>query len=135
MPANTSPIFALTANHTGQTFVNADGTGKKTVFTAGSNGSLLESISAVSDDTALVNLDVWITLGGTDYAVGTRQVPIGGGNTVDTATVSLLDQTKHPWVRADGSIFLPSGALVKVSPRAAVTAAKTVTVVGHGSDF
>jgi hypothetical protein len=40
-----------------------------------------------------------------------------------------------PWLDADGELFLPSGYKLQVAPRAAITAAKTVTVVCFAGDY
>lgn len=136
MAANTTPIFGLTANIKAQTFVAADTTTKKDIFIAGSNGSLLRAGGAVSDDTALVNLDLWYHDGSTAWAIGTIQVAIGAGNTVNTAAINLLNTTNIKLLMApDGSLFMATGTKLQASVRATVTAAKTCTVVCAGVDY
>jgi hypothetical protein len=136
MAANTSPIFGLTPIATPVTIVPADTTGKKTLYTAGTNGGRLLSCSVASDDTAAVRVNIYLTVSGTDYSVGQVTVPIGAGTgTTDTASVNLLDATKLPFLQPDGSWLLPASAIVKVAANATVTAAKTVTFVPQALDY
>ena len=135
MPANTSPIFGLTANLSEATFVNADGTTPKVLWTPGANGGVLRRLNCRSDDTALINLDLQVHDGTTSYALGTAQVPIGAGSTAASASHQALDPEKQGWLTDDGEIFLPSGYTLRGNPQVAVTAAKTLSVVSVGVDY
>ncbi len=128
--ANTSPIFELTANNVGTQFTSADASNKKTVFTAGSNGSRVDSISLCSNDTAAINLAVYFTIGGTDYYQGNINVPIGSGYTTVVKVEGLLTIAAQL-----GYIFLPASAVMKVNCVATMTAAKTLDVVVQGGDY
>lgn len=127
--SNTSPIFEASANNVGTQFTSADTTAKKTVFTAGANGSRIDSISICTNDTAAVNLAVYFTIGGTDYYQGVINVPLGSGYTTvvkveGLQTIALL-----------GYIFLPASAVLKMNCVATMTAAKTTDVVVQGGDY
>lgn len=135
MPANTSPIFGLAANNKGVTFVNADSTTPKDLITAGSNGTKVTRIAAVSDDTAASNIKILIHDGSTAFWSGTVRIVTLSGTDGAAAAVNLLSQAMLPWLDADGSFFLPSGWKVQVAPLVAVTAAKTVTLIGFGVDY
>lgn len=135
MPANTSPIFGLTANLAEVTFVNADGTGTKDLISGAANGTKVQRIAVHSDDTAAVNLKVLIHDGTTAYDVGVVRVAIGSGSDGAIPAVNLLTLGMLPWLDADEEFFIPSGYKVQVAPLAAVTAAKTVTVVCFGVDY
>lgn len=135
MAANTQPIFILTAKVTGQTFVNGDGTSKKTLFTAGSNGSLITDVNIASDDTSARDVDLFINDGSTDFTFGTIPVAIGAGTTAASNAVNGFDATKVPGLAVDGSLFLPTGYFLKGAMKVAVTAAKTVTVLAIGGDY
>ena len=66
MAANTSPIFVVDVQTAAVTIVNADGTNKKTLVTANAtNGSRVLSVTATSDDTAVVDLDLFVKISGT----------------------------------------------------------------------
>lgn len=135
MPANTSPIFGLTANLAEVTFVNADSTTPKDLVSAGSNGSKITRIAAQSDDTAAVNMKLLIHDGSTGYWVGTVRIAIGSGSDGAIASVNLLNPAMLPWLDADGEFFIPSGYKVQVAPLVAVTSGKTVNIVCFGVDY
>lgn len=121
------------------TFVNADGTTPKTVFTAGSNDSDLKIMSLTSNDTASVNMQVFYKTGGTAYLMGTvRAVTLSGTDGAANA-IDLLNSTALPFLAVDdaGKRYIPvkTGDVIQVAPVAAVTAAKTVTIVALGYDY
>lgn len=74
MAANTSPIFPLNPKTSPVTIVNADSTTKKTLFTSGANGSKLDAVKVLSDDSATVTLSFYANKSGTDYLIGTVAV-------------------------------------------------------------
>lgn len=130
---NTDPLMGGAANLTEVTFVNADGTTAKPIFTASSDGSMLKSINVTSDDTSTVLMNIYIDDGTTEYLVGAVNVVTLSGTDGTNPSVELLDGAKVPGLA--GGIFIPSGYSINVAPNAAVTAAKTVTVVGIGVDY
>lgn len=137
MPANTKPIFPLTPKNFGATFVNADGTTAKTLVTAGANGSIIDFISVISDDTADRGLVLELYNGVTAYGLGDTKIVDGAGtNGVDKA-INALDVAYNPGLgnRDDRSIVLGSGWSLRARMTSAVTAAKTVTVTGSYGDY
>lgn len=130
MAANTSPIFPLTPKTSPVTIVNADGTTKKTLLTAGTNGTKLDAVKIVSDDTATVTLSFYLTKGGTDYLVGTVSVTAGTGVTPGTSPAEALE-----YVNDGYALALEAGVVLKVAASASVTSGKTVTIVAHAGDF
>lgn len=135
MAANTSPIFVLTPNCKGVTFVNADSTTAKDLFVAGANGSRLASVSATTTDTSANNVKLLLYDGSTAWWAGTVNVPTLSGTDGSTAAVNLLTLSMCPWLNSDGSIVLPTGWKLQVAPLAAVTSAKTLTLVALGADY
>lgn len=136
MAANTSPIFVLTINNKGQTWVNADGSGvTKDVFVAGANGSRLASVAATSSDTSDRDFSLYAYDGSTAFLIGTVTVAAGAGNAGTTAAINLLSLSLNPWLNSDGSIALPSGWKLQVKNLTAVTSGKTVTLVALGADY
>lgn len=131
MTANFKPVFELTPVNAGVTVVNADGTNKKTIYTAGANGGRVDGIIVCSDDTAAVNLAFYIDDGSADLYIGNVNVPIGSGYT----TVVKVDAMTT--LKPAGQSFIQLKATYKLECNAvaAVTAAKTVTVVAIGGDF
>ena len=135
MPANTAPIFALTAKVAAVTFINSDGTTAKTLLSAGTNGTKVLRIAVTSDDTAAVDMQLFIRISSVDYLVGTNDIPTLSGTDGSTDAVNLLDLAAMPWLDSDGEFFIPSGVDVKVAPLAAVTSAKTVTITAFAADY
>lgn len=135
MPANTSPIFGLTAKNTAVTIVAAGGTTKVDIFTAGTNGGKCTAINVCSDDTATVEMQVFYHNGTTAILLGTVDIPTLAGVDGVTPSKNLLDALLVPGLDQDGELFLPTGHKLQVAPKAAVTAAKTVSVVGLGYDY
>lgn len=135
MAVNTQPIFVKTANNAEATFVNADGTTPKDLIIAPTDGTKIFAINVTSDDTATVNMKVFLHDGSTAYLLGTVAVPTLAGTNGSAPAVNVLDPTAIPGLDADGELFLPAGYKIQVAPLAAVTAAKTVTVVGLGANY
>lgn len=137
---NTVP-FTQTLKHGSNTIVAADTTAAKTVFTAGSEGSVVKALQAVSDDTSARVLNVYVNTGAGDLYLGSVNVPtLSGTNGLSTApAVDLLSGTLMPGLPYDANgkrvLPLPAGALLKVSSQTTVTSAKTVTVTALAEDY
>ena len=131
MTANTSPIFELTPINAGVTIVNADSTNLKTIYTAGANGGRIDGILVCSNDTAAVNLAFYINDGAADLYIGNVNIPIGSGYT----TVVKVDALATLKPAYQSFVQLHAAYILKCNAVAAVTAAKTVTVVAIGGDF
>lgn len=133
-----APIFPGSINAGQQTFVNADGTTKKTLLTAGSSGTRVDTISATSDDTSTRVMQLWVTTGGVDYLLGEVSITLGAGSDGTTKAISVLNVTDLPWVRDEGGnkvIYLESGEVLKGMMKVAVTAAKTIYLRAQGADY
>ena len=137
MAANTKPIFPLTPKSFGITFVNADGTSYKDVFTAGSNGAILDLLNIASTDTSARDIFLAISDGVTTYEFGIIRVAITAGTDGVTPAANGLDIAfiKSLGNREDRSIVLQSGWKLRARPTVAVTAAKTVTITGSYGDY
>lgn len=135
MPANTLPIFPLVVKTSAVSFVNADGTTEKTLVTAGSNGTRIDSIAATSTDTATKILVLSVYDGATSYPIGEVTIPIGAGTDGSTLAVKVLSLASMPWLDSSGSIFLASTWSLRVAPKTAVTSAKVTNVVAFSGDY
>lgn len=138
--AKQTSLFLPTGYNTGSvTFTSADTTTLKTLFTAGANDSDIKAINAATDDSAAVNLKLYVTRGGTDYLLGTINIPINSGVTGTVVSVDILNDTSLPSLPLDsaGKRFLPlkTGDVVKCGCLATMTAAKTTTVSAFGQDY
>lgn len=136
MVANTDPIFqdVIVGDDEGQTFANGDGTTKKTIYTAGADGGLIDSIIVTSSSTAQEVLELYINNGTSDFLVGAVIIPTLAGTDGVVPAVNLLDSTQMPWLQAGGGVTLTALRLLKVAAKAAVTD-NTVTVVAKGGDY
>lgn len=131
MAANTDPIFGAVAHSGGAQFANADGTTKKTLFTAGTNGSRIDSISGCSNDTAVVEMGAYLNDGTTDHYWGNIHLAIGAGYT----TVAKADGITALTPTTLGYLDLPANWSIKVAPAGAVTTAKVVDIIAIGRDY
>lgn len=136
MAAN--PTLISNVRQFSQTFVNGDGTGLKAVVTPVSAGTRVKSLMAASDDTTARVLQLWLTISAVDYLLGEVTVPIGAGSDGSTPAVNLLNATNMPGLQYDGVnrfLDVANGSVLKIKTKVAVTAAKTVYILGEGGDF
>ncbi|MES2210951.1 MAG: hypothetical protein V4515_12335 [Chloroflexota bacterium] len=131
-----APIFIGTVKTASQTFVNADGTTVKTLYTAGASGGKVQFANATSDDTVARIIRLYVQRGGagSDFLLGSKTIAIGAG-TAAAASVNLLDAAQVPGILEDGTIILGPSDVLRGSMEVAVTAAKTITILTQGGDF
>lgn len=119
---------------------NADTNGVA-VYTAGSYGGRIESLLISSNDTAAVNVYVYILNGTTVKPLGIVNVPATSGT---VATVSNVDAIRGTGVSIQGLpldvtgkpyIPLMPGEVLKMSCLANMTAAKICAATALGADF
>ena len=128
-------VYPQTPQNKTAIIVNADGTGKKEVFTAGANGAKISCIAVTSDDTADRTLVVYVYDGATDGLIGEVLIPDGSGTNGTDKAVSLLNATSLPFLPADLTLPLKAGAILKVAAKVAVTSAKTIYVTAFYGDY
>jgi hypothetical protein len=111
-------------------FAAADTTTKKTIQTAGTNGTRLDAISLSTNDTADVNLAFYVTISSVDYYLGVVHVPTGSG-------YAGVPRVEAMAVLAPvlGYLALPASAILKAACVATMTAAKVMDVVALGGDY
>ena len=143
----TTPNYPGLARWNFQTFVNADSTTSKTLFTPGSSGSKIVAITAFSSDTAARDLRLTITRSATAYPLSTINIPIGAGNTNSVPPVAVLQTSQTGGVLtsptgilpidqdAQAYFFLQNGDTLTAAMLVAVTAATQITVHVWGCDF
>lgn len=129
------PIFPGTVKTAGLDIENGDGTTPQDLITAGSKGSRVTHISAVSDDGSDSNLQLFYHDGTTAFLLGTIKVTTLSGTDGTAASVSLLNATALPFLNADLSLYIEAGKKLQVGPLVAVTAAKKVTLVCQYGDY
>ena len=132
MAKQTDLYLTKTLQNKAVTIVPGDTTALKTVYTSATDDSVVKSLMCVSDDTAAVNLRVLLTIGGTDYQIGTVNIQIASGTNGTANAVDILNSTAMAGLPLDrnGKRVLPLGAgvILKVAALVTITAAKTVTI-------
>ena len=129
------PIFVGTINNGPLEIENGDGTTLQTLITPGSNGCKVLNINVVSTDTATVELQLWVTISAVDYLLGTVDITTLAGTDGAEAAVNLLASDKIAMTDTNGQIALDNGEVLKIAPKAAVTAATKVTVFAQAADY
>ena len=128
MAANTIPTFPLAARFEVATISNSDTTSKKLLFTAGIDGSRINSIGVSSTDTAAATLMFYLSKdsGSTFYLLGTIAISAAYQGLVQSG-IPCFDSSKGIAISADSSIY--------VAVSATVTADKTLNFSALGSDY
>lgn len=122
-----SPQFISTPRNEQGTFVNADGTGLKTIWTAGASGSRIDGLIAYSDDGTARNPVLSIKKGAaTAVPFAITTVPVG------PVAANILAQC--PGIGAYG-LILENGDVLQANMAVAVTAGSTVWLTVIGGDF
>ena len=110
------------------------------VYTAGSAGGRVMSLTAVTDDTVTVNVFVWILRSSTVIPIGLVNVPLSSGNTnAARFNVDFLDGINIVGLPIDntGKRYIPllAGDVLRVGALANLTAAKTCWVQASGNEY
>ena len=140
MALSNLPIFPQKIQAWALQLLNATGTTITTLLTAGSNGSVVESLNVTNTDSGVAyTLQFYLNDGTTNHLLGSVNVPLSSGNTTAAPAVDILRQGLIPGVVLDANgnyvLNIPSGYALKVAVTVAVTAAKVVDVVAMGSDY
>lgn len=139
MAKSTSLFLPKGANNQSVTLTNADTTTPKLCFTAAADDSDVKAIIVVSNDTAAINLLLYVTRGGTDYLLGTINIPVNSGATGALPSIDILSSILIPGLPVDnvGKQYLPlkTGDTLKVGCLVTMTASKTCWVSVFGQDY
>lgn len=139
MAVTATPVFVQTPKITPAKFTNSDSANtKKTVATAGANGSKVVAVNVISSDTSDRTGQLWLTRSATSYLLTSTVVIAGSGNDGLISAMSLM-QLGLIMLPTDNDgqayLFLESGDTLQVSFTTQVTAAKEIHVVGIFADF
>jgi hypothetical protein len=139
MAKSTSLFLPKNANNQSITLTSADTSVAKFCFTAGADDSNVKAILATTNDTATINLAIYLTRGAVDYLIGTVNVPVASGTNGSAGTVDLLSASAFPGLPLDnvGKRYIPmkTGDTLKIGAIATMTAAKTCWVSVLGEDY
>lgn len=136
-----TPFFLGSVKVSAVQILPADTTSLKTLFTAGASGSKVNAIFVSSTDTSARDVQLVMTIGGTDYIIGTHTVPINTGNTNAAPALNLLSVSSISPAFAhdqDGNhhLLLPASATLRVRlASGAVTASRVINFIAQGGDF
>jgi hypothetical protein len=121
------------------TFSNSDSANtKKTVHTAGADGSKIVAVVATSTDTVARTAQLWLTRSGTSYLLGSKVVAAGAGTDGAAASADLLDEALVPLpLDNDGQpyLFVEVNDTLQVSFTAQIASTKNAYVVAIGGNF
>jgi hypothetical protein len=111
-----------------------------TIYTAGTKGGRVMSLTAVTDDTVTVNVFVYIYRSTTVIPLGLVNVPLSSGNTnAARFNVDFLDGVNILGLPIDnaGKRYIPlmPNDVLKCGALANLTAAKTCWVQAQGNDY
>lgn len=139
MALSNLPVFPQKVQAWVQSIANADGTTVKTLASAGSNGSIVESINVSTTDTAADTFVVWMNNGTAIFLMCTVNIPITAGDSTGVAAVDILRSGLMPGLPVDANgnfvVYVPSGWSLQIQSQAAVTAGKTIYAVAMGADY
>jgi hypothetical protein len=111
-----------------------------TIYTAGSAGSRVFSLTAVTDDTVTVNVFLYIYSGSTVIPFGLVNIPLSSGNTnAARFNVDFLDGVNIVGLPIDNTgkryIQLKANEVLKCGALANLTSAKSVWLQAQGADY
>lgn len=111
-----------------------------TIYTTGTKGGRVMSLTAVTDDTVTVNVFIYIYRGSTVIPLGLVNIPLSSGNTnAARFNVDFLDGINILGLPVDntGKRYIPlmPNDVLKCGALANLTAAKTCWVHGSGNDY
>ena len=132
---NFKPIFQAAPKTECITRDNADGTTSTALYTAGTDGGLVDSVSVVSTDTVAVILVLSVDNGTTECQIGEVSIPAGSGSDGSSPAKNLLDAVALPFLQSGGGLALGASAVLKVAAKVAVTATKQLDITAYGGDY
>ena len=139
MAGISTPIFPQTVRATVAQILPADTSTLKTLYTAATNGSKIESIRISSTDGTARDIQLYVTVSGTDYLLGTVSVPANSGNTNALATVDMLNSSNMNMMNTDINgnryLYLETGFVLKAKTTSTVSASKAVQFFINGGDY
>jgi hypothetical protein len=139
MPKSTNLNFTQNVKLSGAKITPTETTTLVTLFTAGTNDSVVKAINVQSTDTAARVVQLWVNDGSTDFLIGSVNIPLRSGDNGTAASVDLLGGTLTPSLPYDANgkrvLPVPAGYILKVSSQATVTADKTITFVCMAEDY
>jgi hypothetical protein len=139
MAKTTKLNFTQTLKLSAAVITPTETTTAQTVFTAGTDDSVVKAINVQSTDTAARVLSLFVNNGSSDILIGRVNIPANSGNNGTAATVDLLGGTLMPSLPYDANgkrvLPLPAGYILKAGTTTTVTSAQSITVTAMAEDY
>lgn len=119
-------------------FTNADGTAFKTIMTAGTLGSRIDSLIASNTDAAnSYVLQLAVQVSAVDYVIGEVLIPAGAASNGTTKSVAALNSTTIPALAHTEaeSLFLAAGVSLRARVKTPMAGGSFVQLVGIAGDY
>jgi hypothetical protein len=133
-----SGVAVLTGTTIGTLGSNTNGT---TVYTAGSQGGRVISLTGATNDTVTVNVFIYILRGSTVLPVALVNIPLSAGNFNSTvrAVVDFLNGSNIPGLPIDNTsrqyIPLMPNDVLRASTLANLSGGTSAWLTAHGQDY
>lgn len=132
-----SGVAVLTGTTIGTLGSNTNGT---TVYTAGSQGGRIISLTGVTNDTVTTNVFVYILRGATVIPVGLVNIPLSSGNTnAARFVVDFLNGSNIPGLPVDNTsrqyIPLMPNDILRATTLANLSGGTSAWLTAHGQDY
>lgn len=133
-----TPVFVQTPKFGRITITLGNTTTAQTLYTCGSNGSKIVSVTGTSTDTTARDVQLAL-VATTNYVLVTANLPVGAGTSSSSPTVNFLSPTIWPGlpIDSDGNpyFFCQSGDVIAAQAVVTITAAKTINIMAVAADF
>jgi hypothetical protein len=137
-----TPVFPQTIKNGVQSFLSSTGSGsanKLTLYTAGSNGSKIESLIISSTDTSARDMVFIVTISAVNYILTMISIPITAGLTNAIPNVDILRSTQFVGLANDANgnryIYLASGTTLAAYMNTTITSGKEIDVFIQAGDY
>lgn len=135
MAKSTSIYVAQKYTAASVTFVNADSTTAKSIYTASADGGMVRKILVSSDDTSARVVRLYRRISATNYLLGSVSIPIGAG-TAGAVSVDIVASLYDKIDNAGNKLLgMPASGELQASVEVAVTSNKTLTITVVAEDF
>ena len=139
MAKNATPVFVQDAVNVGTLIQAGDGVDLVSIFTAGSDGSIVQAISVAQDNVSGRDFQLWYNDGSIDTLLSTSTIPIDAGFIDAAPAVNVLGHANTVVDKADNAgnrvLQIPSGHSLKGSVLEAVASAKLMYVMVIAMDL
>ncbi len=134
-----TPIFPQALNLGIGVITAANTQTYETAFTAGANGSKIESLVITSTDTSARDITINVTRSATNYQLTVLSIPATAGIADNVPSVNVLGNSQIPGLAKDANgnpyLYLKSGDTLTINAPVTLTAAKQVVAFASGGDF